>query len=467
MRLKELRGRNIAVLGFGSEGRAVAAAVRQHVPDARLTVLAEHPLPEGVDCDYPLVIGPFAGEDLSSFDVLIKSPGISLYHPAVSAAVQTGSRLTSGTNIWFAENPDARVVAITGTKGKSTTAALTAHLLAADGMQVQLAGNIGVPLISLLDRHVDVWVLELSSYQLADLKAQPELAVLVSLFPEHLKWHGGAQQYFADKLRLLSLSRQSYIESGLLTEIHNDSELNALLSEEMVIHPYNQADTWQAVESGVCFAGELLITANELPVIGRHNHVNACAALSIGAYFGIQRHVLLDALKAFKPLPHRLEVVADAVGVLYVNDSIATTPMATIKALEAFVDRPAILIAGGSDKGNSWQPLADTILERLNTGSDAAVRAVLLLPDNGPELLECLTREFSSGQLSQCALHQVADIEQALAVAAGLAKAGDVVLLSPGAASFSQYVNFEARGDDFREQVNKQIKSREGAGCQS
>ncbi len=455
MQLHELAGRRVAVLGYGKEGQAVSQVLLERVPQAQVTVLCEQPLTAGLSCPMPLQIGAFSAARLSSYEVLIKSPGISLYHPAIQAAVKAGVKVTSGTNLWFAVNPTARVVAITGTKGKSTTAALTAHLLRQAGWQVELAGNIGVPLIARLDVQADIWVLELSSFQVADLHGAPELAILVSLFPEHLDWHGGARQYFADKLRLLSLASQALVEQELLGQLRQHPEWAGRLPARSCLTVYNRTTGWQATGDGLAYAGQAMLSAAEIPVRGRHNHVNACAALTVAEYFGIQQAVALLALKTFQPLPHRLEMVSQSNGVDYVNDSIATTPMATVKALEAFLDRPVILIAGGFDRGLEWAPVVDLIRQQLSAQQGLQLKAVLGLPDNGGALLQGLSAMYAELGVSGCTLEPADDLPAAIEKARCLAQADDVVLLSPGAASFSQFRNFEERGEVFRQLADK------------
>lgn len=459
MRLSELQNCKVAVLGYGKEGQAICRVLQQRASNARVAVLCEKPIPKEIDCPYTLSIAAFTAEVLSGFDVLIKSPGISLYHPALVAALNAGVKVTSSTNLWFAENPSARVVAITGTKGKSTTAALTAHVLEQCGVRAQLAGNIGLPLIDCLDVQADVWVLELSSFQVADLQARPELAVLVSLFPEHLDWHRTPNRYFADKLRLLSLAKQALIEQGLLEYLQKQDDLADLapdlLADKYSTATYNNAAGWQATEQGLQYAGKHQLAASQLPVRGKHNHVNACAALTIATHFGIDSAAALQAVQTFQPLPHRLEVVAEHDGVLYVNDSIATTPMATVKALEAFVERPVILIAGGFNRGLEWSPVVALVRQQLLSRQQLSLKAVLVLPDNGSELLHQLTALFAELDLDSpgCWLLAVDDLSAAVSEANKMATENDVVLMSPGAASFSQFSNFEERGVMFKQLV--------------
>ncbi len=218
MRLAELSDRRVAIWGFGREGRAALAALRVYAPSLRVTVFCS-------DAEAREIVGASAitkppdGAALSAFDVVIKSPGISAYRPELIEAEHNGTRFTSGTALWFAEHPLARVIAVTGTKGKSTVSALIAHLLRALGRRTALAGNIGMPLLELLDPPVtaDLWVVELSSFQ---TRAAPhvDIGVINNLYEDHLDWHGTRERYAADKLALGGASRTLVI-NALLPEL--------------------------------------------------------------------------------------------------------------------------------------------------------------------------------------------------------------------------------------------------------
>ena len=210
MRIAELADRRVAVWGFGREGRATIAAVREQLPDLPLTLYCtESEIDAARRFDSALVVyghEPDAS-DLAGYDVVVKSPGISAYKPAILAAKAQGTQFTSGTALWFAENPAARVIAVTGTKGKSTTSAMLAHLARSLGVRTALAGNIGLPLLELRGQTAELWVIELSSFQTGEAGAL-ELGVITSLYEEHLDWHGSREQYVTDKLRLAAASRQ-------------------------------------------------------------------------------------------------------------------------------------------------------------------------------------------------------------------------------------------------------------------
>src|SRR5574337_1308317 len=209
MRLAELGNRRVAVWGFGREGRAALAALRERLPAQRFTLFcrpAEVEAARAFDAALEVVDREPDAAVLGQFEIVVKSPGVSAYESALLAAQAQGTRFTSGTALWFGENPDARVIAVTGTKGKSTTSALIAHLARSLGVRTALAGNIGLPLLELLGQHADLWVIELSSFQTGE--AGPlELGVVTSLYEEHLDWHGSRERYVADKLKLADAAR--------------------------------------------------------------------------------------------------------------------------------------------------------------------------------------------------------------------------------------------------------------------
>lgn len=444
MKLSTLAQARVALLGLGLEGHAVLHALQRHLPALAVEVFCEQPptasaLPaQAVD---RLHVGPFAGAALQQFDVLIKSPGISLYHPAVQAAQAAGVVVTSGSNIWFSERPGERVVAITGTKGKSTTASLSAHLLRAGGVDTQLAGNIGVPLISLLDVQAEAWVLELSSFQIADLQASVELAVLLSLFDEHLDWHRSAARYRADKLRLLTLAQQQVlVASALAADVRQ-----TLPALSLPLHTFGSAAAgWQPCEDGWQHADGRQLSAAGFALRGQHNRLNACAALAVAEHFAVPLAVLQHALPQFQPLAHRLQTVAGNQHYAFINDSIATTPLATVMALQALAGERICLIAGGYDRGLAWDVLLDALLAR-------PPHAVFGLPDTGAALISALQQRLQQAglPLPPGGVHAVADLDAVFARLPAQPQQPLSVLLSPGAASFSQFRNFEQRGEHF------------------
>jgi UDP-N-acetylmuramoylalanine--D-glutamate ligase len=437
-RLTDLDGARIALIGYGREGRAAERVLRQASPKARIHVFAES-APD-IEPDSPLTVGPLA-IDPDRFDTILRSPGVPPHHPGLAACRAAGRSMTSSSSIWFAERaagrgaPGARVVAVTGSKGKSTTSALLAHLFEHGGHRVELAGNIGRPLIELIDSPADVFVIELSSYQLVDLVGQPDQGAITRLFPEHADWHGSVEAYYADKLRLAGLlgERPLWFNAA-------DPVLARALADCPNARAANAEEGLHARDDGL-YRGRLRIFGrDEWALPGRHNLDNLALALAVAEAAGVGTEHALDAARSVRGLAHRLESLGQIDGVAWINDSISTSVHATRAALTAD-DRPVVLIAGGQDRGSdpgAWE------------GALPLFRGLVALPDTGRELARQL---IAAGHLDADRVRDADGLDAAVEMASQLARPGDRVLLSPGAPSYHRYRDFEARGEAFRAAV--------------
>jgi UDP-N-acetylmuramoylalanine--D-glutamate ligase len=445
VRFSELEDKSIGVWGAGREIRSFASQLKRRVPSARIAVVAsddaasvdaEHPdaLEELGAADARIAVGDEIVATLGACDVIVRSPGVSMYREELRELRARGVLVTTATALWLAEAGGAGVIGVTGTKGKSTTAALIAHLARAAGRRVELAGNIGVPALDLLDRPgAELTVVELSSYQIADLETGPEVAVVTNLHREHLDWHGSEERYHADKLRLLALP-------GVRASVLNGSDERLLLAarDAVGVRLFGVPEGWDVTAEGIAFDGSLVAKTDELPLRGAHNALNLCAALTAIEAIGIPRPPLPEALGGVAALPHRLEIVREEDGVTWVDDSISTTPESTLAALASFPDCEIVLLGGGQDREQDYAALGRALAER------GAV--VLGLPDTGARLLAA-AREAGA---DEGRLVAVADMEDAVACARELAQPGTTVLLSPAAPSYNAYGNFEERAAHFR-----------------
>ena len=442
MRFSELDGATIGVWGVGREIRSLATQLARRLPSARIAVVAlddagEHIHPELIEHDARVVTGPDVVAALAGCDALVRSPGVSIYRDELRELRRRGVPITTATALWLGERRGENVIGVTGTKGKSTTATLIAHLARAAGQTVHLSGNIGAPALDLLETPPsDLVVIELSSYQIADLASGPEVAVVTNLYPEHLDWHGTEANYRADKLRLLGLA-------GVRTTIVNGRD--PALAEAAGLDPdavrFGVPGGYDVTLDGVVLDGTLVAPWSRLPLRGEHNALNLCAALAALDAAGVPTPPLPDALDGILALPHRLEVVADRDGVVWVDDSISTTPESTLAALQSFPDRDIVLIAGGKDRGQDYTLLGRELAHR-------AV-AVIGLPVTGVRLISAAR---VAGVPDERAV-EAQDMEAAVTAARALARTGSAVLLSPAAASYNSYANFEQRGADFRARV--------------
>jgi UDP-N-acetylmuramoyl-L-alanine---L-glutamate ligase len=459
VRFSELDGAKIGVWGAGREIRSLARQLSRRLPSAQIAVAAfDGPPPSAIHeilaaPDARIVSSPRPGpggapgtdtasEDdrpilaaLLECDIVVRSPGVSIYRPELRALREAGVPVTTATSLWLAEREGHGVIGISGTKGKSTTAALTAHLARSCGRPVQLAGNIGAPALELLGSDAsELAVVELSSYQIADLATGPQVAVITSLFREHVDWHGSEEAYRADKLRLLGLPG---VRATVLNA-RSEQLLSAAAAANGVVSLYGTPPGWDANVAGVAFDGELAVTAAELPLLGEHNALNLCAALAALEAFGIVTPAPAQALHGFRALAHRLEVLAERDHVLWVNDSISTTPESTLAAIASFPGRDIVLIGGGQDRGQDYTELGRMLAKRGAT--------VIGLPSTGPQLLAAAR---GAGVPAERVLASP-DLGEAVALARAAAPPGGVVLLSPAAPSYDNYRNFEERGERFR-----------------
>jgi UDP-N-acetylmuramoylalanine--D-glutamate ligase len=449
--IAQLDGRKVALWGWGREGHAAYRAIRTSLPGLPLTLfcLADEVADARALGDPRLVIEVDASAaHLSSFDIVVKSPGISPYRAeAVSAAAQ-GTRFIGGTALWFGGHAGqdgiaARTVCVTGTKGKSTTTGLLAHLLRAGGHRTALAGNIGLPLLELdappADQSVapEVWAIELSSYQTGDVAAsgvRPEVAVVLNVFPEHLDWHGSEARYVEDKLRLITEARPVVAVLNAA-----DPRLAALSLPDSQVRWFGNDAGWH-LRGDVLYRGDArVMDTGGLPLPGRHNRGNLCAVLTVIEALGFDAVALAPHAATFRPLPHRLQTLGTRDGITWVNDSISTTPHASLAALDCFRDRRVAILVGGHDRGIDWADFAAAMQHR-------APAAIVTMGANGPRIHQLLEPLAGAGGFTLMAAADLADA----VVQARTALGGDgVILLSPGAPSFGPYRDYVARGRHF------------------
>jgi UDP-N-acetylmuramoyl-L-alanine---L-glutamate ligase len=443
MRLAELAGRSVAIWGTGREGVAAAVAVRD-LPGVRLVAADENPAVDraawaAAAGAVPLVLGEAAAGALAAAAVVIKSPGISRLHPLLARLAAAGVTVTSGTQVWMAEHAH-RAVGVTGSKGKSTTASLLHHLLTGLGEPAVLGGNIGVPMLAM--PAADRYVVEMSSYQCADLRDSLAVGAVTALFPEHFDWHGSEEQYYRDKLNILAQHPRSAVVNGLDRALLSRVEAMRL---PVPVTVTGRPDSFHLADSGFCWRDRPLFPRSTLRLLGRHNAGNLCVALGVLAALGLdcvaRRAELAEVVAGFEPLPHRLAVIEDPAGLTFVDDTLATSPHSTIHAVETFTGRPVTLILGGADRGLDYTVLRDFLAGR-GEGS-----TVIGIPDSGPRIVAAL------GDLPAVRTRTVPDLLAAVRLAREVTPPGGVVLLSPAAPSYGRFTNFEHRSAVFRDAI--------------
>lgn len=438
MRFSDLEGASVGVWGAGREIRSFISQLSRRLPRARVAVAAFDQPPAGAELEAlpegtRVTVGEEVTGALGGCDAIVRSPGVSIHRPEVQGLLAAGVPIATATGLWLADHGSRGVVGITGTKGKSTTAALAHHLARAAGRDTALAGNIGVPALDLLDREPpELVLLELSSYQIADLTLGPEIAVITNLYREHLDWHRSEERYREEKLRIFALPGvRAAVVNARAPEL-----VEAAAGCERLVR-YGDAAGWDADEAGLRHRGELVVDAADLPLPGSHNALNLCAALAALEVAGIEPP-LPGALAGFDSLPHRLQACGEWDGITWVDDSISTTPESTLAALDAFGGRDVVLLAGGQDRGQDYALLGSGLARRGG--------AIVGMPTTGERAVDAAR---AAGVRAERAL-LAADLADAVTLARGIARPGSVVLLSPAAPSYDRFRNFEERGEKFR-----------------
>lgn len=451
MRISQLEGKRVALWGWGREGRAAFGVLRQRLPSLALTLFCPDAEAAAARAEAGAALqvrSDVSGETLAAFEVVIKSPGISPYGEAAAAAAARGTQFIGGTSLWFAEHADADgtvrdTVCVTGTKGKSTTTALLAHLLRASGARTGLVGNIGLPLLEALDPQPApaYWAVELSSYQTGEVArsgAHPQVAVVLNLFPEHLDWHGSEARYIQDKLALVTgaAPRIAVLNAA-------DPHLAALSLPDSEVVWFNQPHGWHMRGEWVYRGGQQVFDTANTPLPGRHNRGNLCAVLAAIEALDLDAVALAPAVQDFRPLPNRLQTIGSRDGLRFVNDSISTTPHASLAALECFAGQRIALLVGGHDRGLDWHDFVD------HMAHDVPPVEIVTMGANGPRIHALLQPLADAGRFG---LHAAGDLDEAVRIACdALGEQGGVVLMSPGAPSYGVYRDYVARGRHFAE----------------
>lgn len=430
----------VLIVGLGSTGYSVAQFLKN--TPIKFAVIDSRSKPPLIDSlreqmpDVPVFCGGF---DQAAFEVathLIVSPGVALQEKAIHKAIVAGVKVMSDIDL-FACATDKPIIAITGSNGKSTVTTMLGDMGKAAGMKTAIGGNLGTPALDLLQQDAELYVLELSSFQLERTSAlNAAAATVLNVSPDHLDRHDGMVGYAQEKQRI-------YRGDGVMVLNADDPLVMAMAAEQRLSFYFsvkNEADFYLrhgAVEQ-LIFDKQVLFEAAELPLEGLHNQANALAALALGHAVGLDMNAMCRALQQFKGLPHRMQRIAERHGIRWVNDSKATNIGACVAALEGY-SRKVILIAGGDAKGADMAELLPAVQTKA--------KAVILMGKDAMLIDQALQNCVPT--------HFVKNMKQAVKVAAELAVSGDCVLLSPACASLDQYKSYAERGNKFIEAVTE------------
>jgi UDP-N-acetylmuramoylalanine--D-glutamate ligase len=414
----------VLLYGAGREARSTRAFLKARAPGLKVYVTVDS---GDADIEDSELIAPADLQQAiaeKKFSTIVKSPGVSRYRPIFTMAREAGIAVTSNLNLWGETFRDkVKVIAISGTKGKSTTATLTHLMLVHSGIDAGLAGNVGLAPLEIADKH-PVVVFELSSYQTADMAFTPDIAAITNLSPEHTDWHRDVEHYYADKLNLIDRDTPFPVALGDAAR-DNPRVLEAVRDKSRIV-PYLAPFLSDRIASA----------AARSKLKGEHNLENARLAAQIAMAAGGDIEGVVKGIQAFSPLPHRLEEHRIG-GVLFVDDSISTTPEATKAALSAYHGQRIALVAGGHERQQDYTELAGLLAQR-------GVSVLVCLPVTGDRLA---TAAYAAAP--EVEVLEAENLGVAMQALAHRRSRFDAVILSPGAPSYNQFKNFEERGDHF------------------
>jgi len=439
----------IAVIGLARSGRAVAKLLRKngysiYASDSATTGEVAASVEELTSLGITAQTGGHDRDRLSAARLVVVSPGVPPNAPPLAIARENGIPVVSEVEAALRFLPASRIIAVTGTNGKTTTTAIIAHILRAISGDAVEAGNIGTALseVALSEKHPSWIALEMSSFQLHDTNSlEPLVGVLTNLSPDHLDRYASVEEYYGDKARLFTSA-----EPGSRWVVNADDALVREMVAGVAGEHYSfslEREAEAFFDPGVgklVLLGQALMERARFPLLGRHNVANALAAsLAVavadpGHRTAESRQLIAAALETFRPLPHRLELVGEFAGVQWINDSKATNVSSTTVAVDG-MERPTVLLLGGRHKGEAYSPLAEGIRRK--------VKKVIAYGEAAPVIERDLAQNVSLEVLG-------ADFDEVVAAARSAARAGDAILLSPACSSYDMFANYEERGDRFR-----------------
>ena len=432
MNITDLKDKNIAIWGLGVEGRAVLDRLNKTFPNKEIVII------DNKNLTYKEIISI-----LKNTDIVIRSPGVSIYKDEIILAKKEfKTQFITEKTLFFSELActNVKTIAITGTKGKTTTSTFCAYLLEKLGYKVLLAGNIGVPTLELLDeaKKCDFVIVEISSYQASDLLSFPSIAILLNLFPEHINWHLTHENYYKDKCNLILGSENKIVNGNdsRVLEYTKNIDNKILFATDSTIH----------YENGFFYDNnKKLFSSKNMKLLGEHNYQNICSVLTALKILNISlSNIKQEYFDNFQPVEHRLETI-NYNGILFINDSISTIPEATIACYNIFKEKNIYGILGGFDRQQDYGNLVQYIINNKN------IKYITLLGETGKRI----SQELLKNNFKDFKLHDsLKDCVQELYNRAKNDKDA-VVTLSPASASYDMYKNFEERGNDFKNIIKK------------
>lgn len=441
---QELDGKNILILGFGREGKSSYSFIKKNVEYTKLAIADKNAIANSDEFEKEgviLHIGENYLDYMKDYDVILKTPGISLKDIDIE---EIKEKITSQTSL-FIKHGSEKIIGVTGTKGKSTTSSLIYHILKEAGKNVELVGNIGIPAFDMLDnaQNTEYFVYELSGHQLQFIEKAPHIAIILNLFEEHLDHFGTYEKYKEAKLNIFRYQKNEDIAiygETVENEIKEDIISNRIL---VSLDKQKLKNNTTIKEEDICsiYKGNeiTIVFPEESELCGKHNIYNAMIAITVANILKIDKENIVNSLKTFKTLPHRLQKIGIYNNITYIDDSISTIPEATIQAIETISNVDTVLI-GGMDRGIDYTKLIEYIKKNKSI-------KYILMYETGKRLYDSL-KDLNY-------VVYVDGLKKAVEYAKINTEKGKTCLLSPAAASYGYFKNFEERGDMFKKYVEE------------
>ncbi len=455
---KSLKNKKVAVIGLGVSNMPLIEYLHKNqatvtVFDDREEEKFEHNIINKIkEYKFNYFFGKNSLSNLKGFELIFRSPSCMPTKPELVAEKERGAIITTEIEQLIKMAP-CKVIGITGSDGKTTTTTLTYEILKNAGYTTHLGGNIGIPLFTKLNeiKPEDIIVLELSSFQLMEMKVSPNIAAITNITPNHLNIHKDYQEYIDAKKTIFKYQN----ENGILV-LNADNEITSNCKFEangkvILFSDKQKLENGFIVDNGIikeCNDGirKHIISVKDLKLKGAHNFQNICAALALTKSF-VDTDKAIEIIKNFAGVPHRLELVRTINGVEWYNDSASTSPTRGISALNAFdnTDKEIILIAGGADKNLDYTPIGKPIVDK--------VKSLILIGQTATKIYDAVKTELEK-QNKELDIHMCDSFKQSLDLAKRIAKPGQIVLFSPASTSFDMFKDMYDRGDKFKEEVN-------------
>jgi UDP-N-acetylmuramoylalanine--D-glutamate ligase len=438
----------IIIIGYGHEGRFALSYLKKKYPQAKFTVIDRNKI-NFAEKNIKFFYGKDYLKHLKGYDLIVRTQSVPPDRPELKAAVKSGVELTSITKIFF-HACRGQIIGVTGTKGKSTTSTLIYNILKKAGKKVFLVGNIGHNPLANLDRDNGkgkIFVYELSSYQLSDLDKSPKLSLFLSIFPDHMPFHGSFAKYRDAKANVVR-----YQKTGDYFVYNSSYPFIKSLAKKSPAKKIDYLKLCTVKNDCIFYGKEKILPLKDVKILGRHNLENIFSAICTAKILKIKNEAIASAIAVFRGLDHRLELVGSFKGIYFYDDAISTTPESTMAAIDTFGQQLETIILGGLDRGYDFKKLAERI-------SKSKIQNIVLFPESGKKIWSEIKKIYKKKKLKLPNHIETKNMSEAVKFCYERTSSGKICLLSTASPSFSIFKDYKEKGDLFKSEIlNKENK---------